>query len=292
MQNLSLDDVRLLSHVAQHVTFLEAGRRLGMATTTVSRRISALEKSLGTQLVNRTHVGTELTAAGLRLVESTQALTQELEARIRGAAGADQQVSGRIKVSVAEGLVPMVLRAVQTFQQAHPNVTFTLDASNRALDMSAAEADIAIRTMRPSSEGLVLKSLGHIHFGVYASSAPSVRRVVGALPAVLAASDAVVLGGELSGLKESVWLRQCTRAVALEVDTLGALVDAVRLGIGLGVIPDELAAGDSSLRRVGDCSGLTRRTLWLVMNRQTAKATRVRKFAQHVSELLRASVAS
>ena len=290
MQNISLDDVRLLARVAQHETFLEAGRRRGMATTTVSRRIAGLEASVGAQLVNRTHTGTVLTAAGLRLVEATHALTLELEARVRAAFGTDSQITGPLKISVAEGLAPLTLKAVQSFRERYPNVNFTIDVSNRALDMSKSEADIALRTLKPSSEGLVVRSVMAIHFGVYASSQPSVKRMIASFPAFLANNHAVVLGGELRGLKESVWMRERARSVSIEVETLGALMDAVRLGIGIGIIPDEFAAGDRTLRRIGDCDGVPRKTLWLVMNQRTSKIARVRQFAQHITQQLRSSV--
>ena len=291
MQNISLDDLRLLAQLAQHGTFLEAGRRGGVATTTVSRRIAALETSVGSQLVNRTHQGTVLTQAGQRLVAATQDLTRELEARVRGIAGADSQISGLIKLSVAEGLVPLVLRAMQSFREHHPGVSFALDASSRALDVSKSEADIALRTIKPMAEGLVVRVLGPIHYGVYCSALPSARRLSGGLSSVLANSQGVVLGGSSAGLKESIWLRERVRAVALEVETLGALMEALRLGLGVGVVPDELCAGDSSLRRLGDCTGVPKKTLWLVMNKRRSGQAAVREFAQHMTQELRAEMA-
>lgn len=292
MQNISLDDTRLLAQVARYGTFLETGQRLGLATTTVSRRVAALEASVGAQLVNRTQSGTVLTEAGKRLVEATQALTMELESRIRGVAGADSQMSGHVKVSVVEGLIPETIAAIQRFRQRHPKVSFSLDGTPRAVDMSKSEADIALRTLKPRSDGLILRSIAPVRYGVYASAEPCVSRIHGSMPTILAHSDAVLLGGELQGLKESIWLRQCTRSVALEVETLAALMDAVRRGIGVGVLPDALAFGDKTLRRLGDGAGIPRKTLWLVMNPGTAKAARVREFARHLTEALRASFAA
>lgn len=291
MQNISLDDLRLLAQLAQHATLLEAGRRGGMATTTVSRRIAALEASVGSQLINRSYQGTVLTEAGQRLVAATQDLTLELEARLRGIAGADSQISGLIKLSVAEGLVPLVLRTMQSFRERHPGVSFALDASSRALDVSKGEADIALRTIKPMAEGLVARALGPIHYGVYGSARPSARRLSGSLGSVLAHSEGVVLGGSSAGLKESAWLRERVPAVSLEVETLGALMEALRLGLGVGVLPDELCAGDSSLRRLGACSAVPKKTLWLVMNKRRSAQAAVREFAQHMTQDLRAEMA-
>jgi DNA-binding transcriptional LysR family regulator len=286
MQNLSLDDLRLLAQLAKYATFLETGQRLGMSTTTVSRRIAALEACVGARLVNRSPSGAVLTEVGQRLVTDTHALTCDLEARVRAISGADCHMSGHVKLSVVEGLVPAVVQAVRSFRQQHPHVSFTLDSSHRALDMSRGEADMALRTLKPRSEGVVLRSVGAIHFGVYSSAQSDLTKKTGNMTALLAKSEAVTLGGELRGLKESIWLRQATRAVALEVETLSALMEAVRLGIGVGALPDEMVAHDPSLRRLGDCTGVPRKTLWLVMNAASAKVARVRGFSRHLIDAL------
>lgn len=286
MQNLSLDDLRLLAHLAKYATFLETGQRLGISTTTVSRRISALEACVGARLVNRSPSGTVLTEVGQRLVADTHALTCDLEARVRAISGADSHMSGHVKLSVVEGLVPAVVQAMHSFRQQHPHVNFTLDSSHRAVDMSRGEADIALRTLKPRSEGVVLRAVGPIHLGVYGATQSGLTKKTGNITTLLARSEAVTLGGELRGLKESIWLKQATRAVALEVETLSALMEAVRLGIGVGVLPDEMVTHDPSLRRLGDCTGVPRKTLWLVMNAAAAKVPRVRGFSRHLIESL------
>tara|TARA_B110001454_G_scaffold119494_1_gene111488 strand:- start:559 stop:1455 length:897 start_codon:yes stop_codon:yes gene_type:complete len=286
MQNLCLDDLRLLAHLARYATFLETGQRLGMSTTTVSRRIAALEACVGARLVYRSSSGTALTEAGQRLVANTHALTSELEVRVRAISGADSHMSGHVKLSVVEGLVPTVVQAVHSFRQQHPHVSFTLDSSHRVVDISCGEADIALRTLKPRSEGVVLRSVGPIHLGVYSSAQSGSTKKTGNMTALLARSEAVTLGGELRGLKESLWLKKAARTVALEVETLSALIEAVRLGIGVGVLPDEMVAHDPSLRRLGDCTGVPRKTLWLVMNAAAAKVPRVRGFSRHLIDAL------
>ena len=291
LQNLNLkvnwDDLRLLIVVAGHPSLLEVGRVLGIATTTVSRRIAALEAGVGVQLVHRTHVGTVLTAAGKALVAALEPLALELEATVRQSAGADSQIEGAIKVSVAEGLVPLTLEAIQAFRTAYPGVVFELDASHRSLDMGKNEADVAVRMLQPKSDGLVVRRIGPVHFGVYMSSQLPLARFVPRGAGLLARLDGVVLGGELAGLKESVWLRSRVRAVALQTQTLGSLIDAVRHGIGVGVIPDELVRVDTRLRRLCDCEAMPRKTLWLVMHQRTAKLPRIRLFADHMTAHLR-----
>ena len=286
-QNFNWDDLRLLLALSGHASFLETGRALGIATTTVSRRLAALEASVGTQLISRTHVGAPLTPTGARLVKEVEPLAMALEAAMRAAAGGDSQVAGSIKLSVVEGLAPLVLAGIQSFREAHPGVVFELDISHRSVDMSKDEADLALRTLKPRSPGLVLRKVRAIHMGVYASSLHVAAKSLTSPVALLARSDAVLLGGDMAGLKETLWLRSMVRTVSLQTQTMTSLIDAVRRGIGVGVIPDEMIAGDPTLRRVCDCDAATQKTLWLVMSQRTARVARVRLFADHITQYLR-----
>lgn len=286
MKNISWDDIRMLVALSEHGSLLDAGRALGLATTTVSRRIASLEQGLGAHLVHRTYGGTLLTDAGRRLVGAATPVALQFEALIRAALGSDHALEGLIKLTLMEGLAPLAVQAIQTFRLQHPKVSFELDSANRPLDMSKGEADIALRTVRPASQGLVLRQVGTIHFGVYGARAQFGTRAVAQGNELLSRCDAVVLGGELQGLKESRWLAARARAVVLQTQTLSSLMAAVASGVGIGVIPDELAAGDASLCRLGTCTAVPRKALWLVMNRRAAQTARVRAFAQHMAQTL------
>ncbi|RZL02001.1 MAG: LysR family transcriptional regulator [Rubrivivax sp.] len=287
MKNTNWDDIRLLISVSEQGSLLDAGRAQGIATTTVSRRIANLEKSLGAHLIHRTYGGTLLTDAGRRLVDATASVAIELDASIRGAIGSDQALEGAIKVTIVEGLAPLMVEAVQQFRLRNPNVTFELDQANRPLDISKGEADIALRTVRPGSQGLVVRQVGTIHFGVYGARSRFGTRIVAPGRDLLSRCDAVVLGGELQGLKETQWLSSRVRLVALQTPTLSSLMAAVSSGVGVGVIPDEFAAKDPSLHRLCSCEAVPKKALWLVMNRRTARTARVRAFAEHVAQYLR-----
>jgi len=63
------NDLRLLLAVARRGSFLQAGELLGLATSTISRRISRLESSLGEPVVERAVDGARMTARGRMLVD-------------------------------------------------------------------------------------------------------------------------------------------------------------------------------------------------------------------------------
>src|SRR3954451_16018064 len=66
--DLDWDDVRYFLRAAQAKTLAGAARRLGVEHTTIGRRLSALERALGTALVTRGPDGLRLTAFGEQLV--------------------------------------------------------------------------------------------------------------------------------------------------------------------------------------------------------------------------------
>lgn len=71
----SWDDLRFLLAVHRDRSFFAAGKSLGVAASTVARRVDAIERSMGRVLVHRTNDGTQIDSDALRLV----ALAEELE---------------------------------------------------------------------------------------------------------------------------------------------------------------------------------------------------------------------
>ena len=64
-----LKTLRTFICVAEQASFAEAGRRMNMSPTTVSRTIAALEASLGVQLLMRTTRSVRLTEEGSLFLE-------------------------------------------------------------------------------------------------------------------------------------------------------------------------------------------------------------------------------
>jgi DNA-binding transcriptional LysR family regulator len=95
----SWDDLRFLLAVHRERSFFAAGKALGVAASTVARRVEAVERSLGCVLVHRSNGGTALAPDALRLV----ALAEELEFGLASLRrdGRDAEVSGTVRVSLA-----------------------------------------------------------------------------------------------------------------------------------------------------------------------------------------------
>jgi molybdate transport repressor ModE-like protein len=80
MTPLTLERLRLLHAVASHGTIAAAAAASGYTASAVSQQLSALERQLGTSLLERTNRGVTLTPAGARLTERAAAILDLVQA--------------------------------------------------------------------------------------------------------------------------------------------------------------------------------------------------------------------
>src|SRR5262249_50318324 len=102
------DDLRLLLAVGRRGSFLGAGRAVGLATSTLSRRLTALEQSVGAVLVERRADGARLTDAGRRLAAAAEDVELALGARLRELPATGGRLSGSIRVTAGDGFAELL----------------------------------------------------------------------------------------------------------------------------------------------------------------------------------------
>ena len=232
---LQWDDLRLLLAVARQGSMLRASQRLGLAPSTLSRRLSALEAELGVRLVERGASGCWTTPQGARLVELATRTASELEQIQDSLAG---RFTGSFTVSSGHGFTPLLSRVIARFQTEHPDCRVDLVVDTDFLRLSRGEADLALRTGTGDEPDLVYERLGAFRYGYFASaalaarlespgSAPfiSFRPPLDRLPQPRAASAAGF------------------RRIALRTNSFTAMLDATRAGVGVAALPRATASG-------------------------------------------------
>lgn len=124
---IDLQRLRILREVAEHGSFSGAAQALLLTPSAVSQQIAALERSLGTAVVERTTRGTTLTAPGRVLVESAGVVLAELvhaQQRIsRLSEGVAERLTVATFISGGQLLLP---RALTGFAAAHPRAEITV----------------------------------------------------------------------------------------------------------------------------------------------------------------------
>lgn len=234
---LSWDDLRLLLAVHREKTFLAAGRALGVAPSTIGRRLEALERALGRPVVHRAPSGVQVDPQALSLVGLAEDLELRLDALERGAAA--DGLSGTVRVAVSEGLSRPVTRVLAQLQRRTPGLTFELASDHRLADLSRREADVAIRIARSGSSTVVERLVTHAALSLYASRGYVDRRLRGATLSRETAGRHDWVGFEraLQRLPSEQWLRRfgATRFV-FRTSSFPALQEAVLAGMGIGVL--------------------------------------------------------
>ncbi|MBA2384545.1 MAG: LysR family transcriptional regulator, partial [Actinobacteria bacterium] len=118
--------------VVERKSFSLAAERLGVTQPAVSLQVRALEKRLGTQLLDRSGRRVEPTEAGLRLYRGAQRLLTLEEQLLDELAGEGEgELGGRLRIGASTGpaaiVVPLLLCE---FQRVHPGVTVSLVVSD------------------------------------------------------------------------------------------------------------------------------------------------------------------
>lgn len=157
---MNTDDVAVFVIAVKAGSLSEAGRRLGIPPMLASRRLAALEETLGIRLLNRTTRSLSLTPEGETFLPFAEALVENEEqarARLRtSVAGAAGLL--RVSVPIAFGL-KLVAPMLPGLLRANPELRIALDMSDALPDLTSSGIDLAIRIARLKDSSLIAQKL-------------------------------------------------------------------------------------------------------------------------------------
>lgn len=287
------DDVRLFLAVHRYGTFGQAAARLGLDTSTVSRRLAAFEEVLGVQLFERTRDGVVATRAGELAVPAAEAMEAALGQLTRVSSARETEADGIVRLSVAPGMAEVfVAPALVRLRARHPRLRIELDASVRAIDLTRHEADLALRSVQSRGADLIVTRLA------------SARWVAAASPALVGSSGRlrawdqvpwITWDHDLASFEPARWLAKHVPAadVALRTSHFGSQVAAAAAGLGAVLIPEPYlqARGLAELRYAAalapGAEAWPTDSLWLVGHRVLRDVPRVAAVWEFLREELR-----
>lgn len=259
---LAWDDLRFFLELCRAGSRARAATRLRVDETTVSRRLARLERALGKPLVERGAGRLALTDAG----EKVRAAAEHMEEPALAAqqAGGDAPLSGRVRVAAPEILGQhFVLRALLGVRARHPGIELELLTGLARVDIRSREADLAVRTVRPTEPALALRRVGQLAVATY------VRR-----RAAAAAALAFV-----EGMKLPVQRTIADRGdlpIALRTNAMPVMIEAVRQGWGAADLPCFVADRVPGLTRAFPAEPPQLLDIWLVVHAQSRDTPRIR----------------
>ncbi len=168
---LDWDDLRVYLALVRHSSLSAAAQELHVAQSTVGRRLATLEANLGIRLLNRTPSGYVMSAAGEDVRRAAERVEAEMQSLERSLGGQDTRIAGLVRVTCAETIANHILAAeFASLRRQHPGILIELIPEPRKLSLAKREADISIRLKMPDQHDLMVRRIGDLSFGLYASS--------------------------------------------------------------------------------------------------------------------------
>lgn len=189
-----LNDMALFVEVAKARSFRKAAEALGMPNSTLSRRISALEKAIGLRLLHRTTRKIELTEAGQLYYERSKRIVDEARLAHEQLGEMLEQPSGVLRVSLPVDFATLYLAPIIVdFARHYPGITFDFDLTPRRVDLVTEPFDVAIRMGSLEDSSLIVRLIGRHSRYLYASPGYVEASGEPAAPADLAAHECICM---------------------------------------------------------------------------------------------------
>ncbi|MGE9746634.1 LysR family transcriptional regulator [Bdellovibrio bacteriovorus] len=163
MEQLDLNQIRTFVKLVQSGSFTKAAEVLKQPKSRVSRRLSALEKDLGVQLIYRTTRQFQLTEMGRIYYERARGLIEGLETLTGEVSESTAEISGVIRVTASDDMgvkhLPLI---VDEFTRQYPRVRFDLYLTQAYVDLVKESVDVGIRIGNLKDSSLRARKIGTV----------------------------------------------------------------------------------------------------------------------------------
>jgi DNA-binding transcriptional LysR family regulator len=274
---LSWDEFRLVKAIADSRSLSGAASALGLNHSTVFRRLGALEAAVGGPLFERSRSGYDPTPAGDEMIALANLMADSIVEFERHVAGRDVKPTGRLRVTTVEAVGQRFLPSILAqFHAQNPSLVIDLILSERELNLSRRDADIAIRMTNDPPETLVGRRICAVRWAVYCRRdlAETMRSgPAGAAPFVGFADDF----GPPQGRR---WIEANVRpeALAARVNSLHVMLEMAVHGFGAAPLPCFLGEPNPNLARLGPALREWDLGLWILTHSDLRRSARVRAF--------------
>jgi len=257
------DRLRVFHAVAEAGSITHAGETLHLSQSAVSRQIQSLETAMNAKLFHRHPRGLLLTSEGEILFEATQEITAQLNASTVRLRDNREGVHGPLRVTTTLGFgIKWLTPRLPKLLALHPGLSIELLLTEEVLDLPMRQADVAIRMRAPRQADVIGRKLWSMRVGLYASRTYLEQRGIPETVEDLSDHDLIIYSDKAPQPSYEIdWLfREGAGGTSLRprvtVSTQFAVLEAVRYGTGIGIIPEYLTDGDDSLLRVlPECLG-------------------------------------
>lgn len=252
------DKLKIFHVVAQAGSFTEASGTLNLSQSAISRQIQSLEQTLKTSLFERHARGLSLTEDGETLFKTANEVIVHLKDVETSLMEKKNKPSGKLIVTTVVGFGSIWLTPrIKEFMDKYPEMEIEVIVTDKELDLSTREADVAVWMRQPTQLSYIQKKLIDINYHIYGS--PKYLEENG-YPNNIKDLDKhkfIVYGkGTPSPLSQTDWILKVgkkdssKRKPVMRVNNIYSLLLAVESGVGLAALPDYMVQEKSTLVKV------------------------------------------
>jgi DNA-binding transcriptional LysR family regulator len=250
-----LNDMALFVEVVKARSFRRAAQTIGVPNSTLSRRISGLEKAIGLRLLHRTTRKIEPTEAGQLYFERCRRIVDEARLAHEQLGEMLAQPSGVLRVSLPVDFAATYLASqLAEFSRRYPGIDFEFDLTPRRVDLVAEPFDVAIRMGELPDSTLIARKLAELPRHLYAS--PRYLELSGqpSVPADLERHECLCFArGDAWTLRDGAQSVEVAVGGRFRLNSIGMMRRLATLDLGIAMLAEAIVAedlADGRLRRV------------------------------------------
>lgn len=287
MQGLNWDDLKVFLVAAQSTSLTAAAEQLNINSTTISRRITALETQLNADLFDRSKRQWRLTPFGEGIFQQASPMLQQAQQMNRYVQAHTQELSGTLRLTAPDACFSSILLPlIQEFEKLHPHIQLELIATTERLNLETAEADVAFRVTDKPPEDLVGSHIGQFGIAVY-GCADNLKQLE-----LQDKSLVTCLGWEATEPMDWVTRDIGDRAKLIHTNSVSTLVEMTKAGVGLGQFYCVLGDPVPQLQRLPGSYYLSKYGFWMLTHIGVRTSAKVKIFREFAIEKLRAQKAA
>ena len=228
-------------------------------------------------------ISTEL---ALQIAHHAERIESELEAARSASQSGGGAVTGTVRIATTDTMLhKLVLPALKNFAIEHPLLRFEMNTGNELTNLTKRDTDIAVRATQKPPQHLVGKHIGPIRMALFRARNYPLRDTNAD---TLAQATWIAPDDALPDHLSVLWRKKTFPKVTPQftVNSIHSLMEAILLGLGIGLIPLFLAEGRDDLIQISDAIADCETQLWLLTHPESRHLTRIatvfRQLAEHI----------
>lgn len=275
----SPDDLLILLTVARLGRFNAVADALGTTHTTISRRITALDRELGGRTLERSPRGWELTELGNHAVGAAEAIEDKLMALTTAISQDQDPLSGQVRISTADGFgAEFVTPALVRLQHDHPKLSVEMFSATRKVNQNRSGVDLEVVVGMTDANKAQAVFLTNYFLRLYAS--PGYLKHKG-IPATL---DDLKHHSFVSYVESALQVAELGHRssqlpmpeTSFQATSIFAQTEAVRRDAGIGLLPNFMVSGKSGFTPVLPDAFHRQLPIWAIARPESLRSALVR----------------